>query len=218
VYNFAVNPSANERPGKFIVIEGLDGSGITEQAELLRDWLRHKYYALNRIAFTHEPSAGPIGQLLNLTMEGRLNLDEEAIALLFAADRNDHLTSFIRPRLNAGLHVLSERYYLSFYAYQAGQGLSMEWLRLLGKKWITPDIVIVLDTPLEQCMNNIRQRFQQTRYENMETLRKTWEEFRRLIAALKREGESIHVVDGSGGGDSVHQRIIPILHNIFTEK
>ena len=204
--------------GKFIIFEGLDGSGITEQADLLRDWLRRSGFDLNCIAFTHEPSEGPVGLMLNLVMQGRLDMDEEAIALLFAADRRDHLSRFIQPRLDNGIHVVSERYYLSFYAYQAGQGLSMQWLRTIGQTWRSPDLVIVLDTPLEQCMGNIDKRFAKARYENRKTLANTWDEFQRLIRVLQRDGEHISVVDGSGDGLQVHNQVLSLVAPLLTEE
>lgn len=210
-----MKPEKVSPSGKFIVFEGLDGSGITEQAELLRDWLRRSGYDLNRAVFTHEPSNGPVGLLLNLTMRGRLDMDEEALALLFAADRQDHLSRFIQPRLEQGIHVVSERYYLSFYAYQAGQGLSMEWLRTIGQRWRRPDQMIVLDTPLEKCLASIDRRFEKARYENEKTLSKTWDEFTILIRRLRSEGEQIQVVDGSGTGMDVHQRVLLLVSALF---
>ncbi len=210
-----MNTEIQTPPGKFIVIEGLDGSGITEQTELIREWLRHEDFDLNRVSFTHEPSDGPVGLMLDLVMQGRMDMDEETIALLFAADRRDHLTRFVLPRMEKGIHVVSERYYLSFYAYQAGQGLSMEWLRTIGKTWRRPDLVIVLDTPLEQCLTNINKRFSISRYEKEKTLQKTWDEFRRLIAALRHDGEKIHLVDGRDGGQPVHARILPLVQELL---
>jgi dTMP kinase len=205
--------------GKFITFEGLDGSGLTEQVELLKDWLRKSNYDLNQVEFTHEPSEGPVGLLLRMTLQGRLDMDEEAIALLFAADRQDHLSRFIEPRLNKGRHVVSDRYYLSFYAYQAVQGVSSTWLRQIGERWRKPDLAIFLDTPLEQCWRNVQDRFEQERYEiEQETLKKTEEEFRRLINILSNEGESIEIVNGKGPGEQVHQRILPLLRPIFDEE
>lgn len=204
--------------GKLIIFEGLDGSGLTEQVELLREWLRRTGYDLNQVAFTREPSEGPVGLSLRLTLQGRLDMDEETLALLFAADRRDHLYRFIRPRLDQGIHVVCDRYYLSFYAYQAGQGLSLEWLRFLGKTWIRPDLIIVLDTPLDQCLHSIEQRFARQRYEDPETLEKTWEQFQRLIKILLSEGERIEVIDGSGTLQEVHRRILPVLAPMFGRK
>ncbi len=66
---------SHKKRGKFIIIEGIDGSGITEQVELLKEWLRRTGYDLNRVAFTHEPSEEPVGLLLRLTLRGQLDLD-----------------------------------------------------------------------------------------------------------------------------------------------
>lgn len=197
--------------GKFIVIEGLDGSGITDQVDLLKEWLRHQNYDLSRVAFTHEPSEGPVGLLLRMTLLGRLDMDEETLALLFAADRRDHVGRFIKPSLTKGIHVISDRYYLSFYAYQAAQGLSLEWLRALGATWIRPDLTMVLDTPLEQCLVSIQKRLVRERYEEEAILRRTWEEYQRMISILRSEHEEIHLVDGTGTAQVVHQRVLPLV-------
>lgn len=199
----------SNRRGKFISFEGLDGSGLTEQVELLRDWLRRKQFDANWIAFTREPSNGPVGLLLRLVLQGRLDMEEEALALLFAADRYDHLSRFVLPRLTQGIHVVSDRYYLSFYAYQAGQGLQWEWLRGLGKFWDKPDLTIVLDTPVEKCLDSIARRFSTERYEQPHILQENWRQFQHLVQVLR--DDNIVVVDGSGSLEEVHQRVLRIV-------
>ena len=202
--------------GKFITFEGLDGSGLTEQVELLKTWLRNSQYDMHKVEFTHEPSEGPVGLLLRMTLQGRLDMDEEALALLFAADRQDHLSRFIQPRLEAGINVVSDRYYLSFYAYQTAQGLSLDWLRQVGSQWRRPDLAIFLDTPLEQCWQNIESRFTQERYERkLEKLGEIVWVFRKLIRTLLNEGEQIATVDGRGSGQQVHQRVLPLVAPLF---
>ena len=203
--------------GRFIVFEGLDGSGLTDQVESIRDWLRRSGHDLGSVAFTHEPSDGPVGLLLRLALQGRLDIDEETIALLFATDRNDHLERFILPRLERGIDVICDRYYLSFYAYQTGQGLPLRWLRFLGKAWLPPDLTIVLNTPLEQCLNSISGRFSQDRYEKPEILKQNWSQFQRLIKSFQSKGERIIVVDGSGTLEKVHERIVPIVAPMLSE-
>lgn len=202
--------------GKFITFEGLDGSGLTEQVELLKNWLRKRGHDLNTVEFTHEPSEGPVGLLLRMALQGRLDIDEETMALLFAADRQDHLSRFIQPRLDAGIDVVSDRYYLSFYAYQAGQGIPLQWLRQVGRAWRRPDLVIFLDTPLEQCWRNIQSRFERERYEKeRRSLEKTEREFRKLFNILISEGERIEHVDGKGSSKQVHRRILRLVVPIF---
>src|SRR5712692_10005996 len=109
----------NPHRGKLIVFEGLDGSGQTTQAQLLTKWFLEKR---NQLAYyTKEPTDGPIGALLKLALNNRLvcargskkpgPLDEVTMALFFAADRSDHLNSEIVPKLEDGIHVITDRYY-----------------------------------------------------------------------------------------------------------
>ncbi|HYY53573.1 MAG TPA: dTMP kinase, partial [Myxococcales bacterium] len=108
--------------GRFIALEGLDGSGTTTQAERIASVLRAQG---RRVLLTREPSDGPIGTLIRLALTGRLGLPqrsgpltEEALALLFAADRVDHLAAVIEPALERGELVVCDRYVLSSLAYQ----------------------------------------------------------------------------------------------------
>jgi dTMP kinase len=120
--------------------------------------------------------------------------------------------------MRRGIHVASERYYLSFYAYQATQGLSLEWLRSLGKGWMRPDLMIVLNTPLAQCLASIEARFARQRYENASTLRETWEQFQILMKVLISEGEQIVAVDGSGSLQEVWERVWAVVAPILDKE
>lgn len=97
--------------GRFIVLKGTDGSGITTQAELLKKWLDKQ----NRLSYlTKEPTAGPVGAIIRLALSRRLfsptnsttasqggysSLNSAAMALMFAADRMDHLATDILPKV-----------------------------------------------------------------------------------------------------------------------
>lgn len=141
-------------PGRFIVLEGTDGSGTTTQCELLVQALGRRGF---RAMATREPTRGPVGQLLRAALEKRLSrgagettqLDWRAMALLFAADRVDHVVEEIEPALNGGFWVVSDRYDLSSLIYQsltAPPGSSaLPWLRELNVKARRPDLVVVLD-------------------------------------------------------------------------
>jgi dTMP kinase len=96
--------------GRFIVLEGIDGAGTTTQAELLHQRLG--------LAITREPSRRSIGRVIREFLAGG-DVDERAMALLFAADRIDHLRGEIQPELERGQHVVSDRYVLSSIAYQS---------------------------------------------------------------------------------------------------
>jgi len=139
--------------GCFVVFEGIDGAGTTTQVERLARRLRGERRVVH---ITREPSDGPLGVQLRLALSGRLSLGSvnqaHAMALLFAADRLDHLDHEILPHLRDGAVVLSDRYDLSSLAYQwASAGAEadteqlLDWLRTLNRYARRPDATIVLD-------------------------------------------------------------------------
>jgi dTMP kinase len=137
--------------GKFIVLEGIDGSGTTTQLDRAVSYVR----TLGRSAVaTREPSGGPIGKLLREALIGRLKMpdgttmDGRTMALLFAADRIDHLQREIEPLLAAGTTVISDRYLLSSLAYQAEEA-ERDWVASLARNVLRPDLTILLDIPIE---------------------------------------------------------------------
>jgi dTMP kinase len=141
--------------GAFIVIEGTDGTGSTTQARILVDRLSHSTQRV--VKLTCEPSGGPIGTLLRQALSHRLVVpskegprapDWRTMALLFAADRMDHLDSLVEPTLRDGGVVVSDRYVLSSLAYQSatsGEGdQSLPWLTAINSRARTPDLTVVL--------------------------------------------------------------------------
>lgn len=124
----------------FIVIEGIDGSGKGTQAKLLKERLTD----LGKDVFlTSEPTKGPTGKLIREHLRDPF-LDDEALALLFASDRIEHLEKEIRPNLESGKFVISDRYVYSSIAYQ-GQKVDMEWVGDVNKYSDRPDLAILLD-------------------------------------------------------------------------
>jgi dTMP kinase len=138
-------------PPLLIVLEGIDGSGTTTQLGLLE---RHLQGRGRRVHATREPSTGPIGRLLREILLGGHRsptgepVDGLAMALLFAADRRDHLTREISPALAAGADVISDRYLLSSLAYQA-QEAERDWVAGLARDVRVPDLTLLLDLPVE---------------------------------------------------------------------
>src|SRR4030042_2031697 len=128
--------------GIFIVIEGLDGSGKTTQIHLLAQKLS-KNYPVN---LTAEPSRGKIGTFIRqcCLYEDR-RLPTEAEALLFAADRIEHLQNEIKPALDEGKIVVCDRYTYSSLAYQERAGLSLDWIQTLNKYALKPDLALFID-------------------------------------------------------------------------
>jgi dTMP kinase len=139
-------------PGLFVVFEGIDGAGTTTQCERYAARLR----AQGRLVHvTREPSTGPVGSMIRLALTHRLTLPEahqaQAMALLFAADRLDHVAAEIDPHLREGYVVISDRYDLSSLAYQSTTSSggddagTLSWIRELNRHARRPDVTLVLD-------------------------------------------------------------------------
>src|SRR5438270_289588 len=113
-------------PGRFIVFEGIDGSGTTTQVARRQ----HRWQGLGlQVHRTAEPSTGAVGRLLRQLLAGaEAPFDPHAMALLFAADRRDHLSREVRPLLEAGVHVLCDRYVLSSVVYQVAAGVPRDFV------------------------------------------------------------------------------------------
>jgi len=145
-----MNPPA--RKGRFVVLEGIDGAGTTTQAALAAKNLRAEGLSVWE---TREPSDGPIGTLARQALKGRLGLPaftggltERTLALMFAADRLDHLEAEILPSLRRGEVVICDRYLLSSLAYQ-GATCPIEWVEQINAGAISPDLTLFLDVGLE---------------------------------------------------------------------
>lgn len=146
-------------PGRFIVLEGIDGAGTTTHSKRLYKALRQRELGVEH---TCEPTSGPIGGLIRQVLQRRLLVSDSTglrpfawstMALLFAADRLDHLDSVIVPALRAGKIVISDRYDLSSLIYQsatspAGEGV-LPWIRALNERALRPDLTLVLDVSVE---------------------------------------------------------------------
>ena len=158
--------------GKFIVIEGGEGSGKDTQIELLKQAFAQRA----DIVFTREPGGTVLGaRLRDIVQDAKLEIAPEADLLLYSADRAQHLSEIVMPALRAGRHVVSNRFALSTIAYQLCGRERRELLsffrdvhrRILGDH--EPDAYILLD--IEPTVGLARKRSQgegTTRFENQE--------------------------------------------------
>jgi len=145
--------------GLFIALEGVDGAGTTTHSKRLVKSLQGRGLPVH---LTREPSDGPIGVMLRQVLTGRLVVPGVSgprppswttMALLFAADRLDHVEAEITPNLMDGVTVISDRYDHSSIAYQSVTGGGgdevVSWVKTLNKHARRPDLTVVLDIPPE---------------------------------------------------------------------
>jgi dTMP kinase len=146
--------------GLFITLEGIEGAGKTTQAAVLADALRMRGY---QVVVTREPGGTRTGELIRaIFLDSSVSLEVSAELLLVLADRAQHVREKLRPALEAGQIVISDRYSDSTTAYQGfGRGFDLkliEELNLLASDGINPDLTIVLDCEPEVGLVRTRAR------------------------------------------------------------
>jgi dTMP kinase len=187
----------DKQKGVFIALEGIDGSGKSTQAKRLASRLASLGI---RCYQTREPTDSPIGSLIHQMMTGRIAADNRVIASLFIADRVDHLLNGVDGicrKIDAGVAVVTDRYYFSSYAYH-GVDLDMDWViegNRVSAQLLRPTLTVFLDLPVEKALERIEcGRFHTELFEKKERLlavrAKYFEAFDKL-----REVENVAVID-----------------------
>jgi dTMP kinase len=186
--------------GRFLVLEGLDGAGTTTQSRLLGERLRAEG---RKAHVTAEPSGGPVGALLRQVLQKRINggagdgFDPHALALLFAADRLDHLSAEVLPRLAAGEDVVSDRYTLSSLAYQSITTGDAAWVEEINGRARAPDLTIFLRVRPGLALGRRRGAGSTPElYEVDAFQRQVALSYERAVSSLQAGGQRIEVLDG----------------------
>jgi dTMP kinase len=194
--------------GMFICIEGLDGSGKTTQAQILTERLSKNY----RIMLTAEPSRGKTGTYIR---EGCLyeekRLPTVAEALLFAADRVEHVENEIKPALEQGKVVICDRYIYSSYAYQGSAGLNLGWIKRINSYALKPDYAVFVDVTPERVLERLRRK-----KSVMETLQ-IQRSVREVYLTFVRKGE-LALIDGEGTRDEVADALISKVQGLLATR
>jgi dTMP kinase len=185
--------------GRFVVLEGLDGAGTTTQSRLLGDRLRAEG---RRVHVTAEPSSGPVGSLVRQVLTKRVanpegGFDPAALALLFAADRLDHVSVEIAPRLLRGVDVVSDRFTLSSLAYQGITTGDMGWVEVVNARAAVPDLTVFLEVAPARALRRRRAASDTPElYEVDAFQREVARSYARALERLRRTGQNVVVLDG----------------------
>lgn len=191
-----------KKRGAFICIEGLDASGKTTQARrLVRELRKRGFEAL----YTTEPSGGEIGKFIRTYILQRKKRVPIAVeALLFAVDRVDHLEHRVKPALQEGKIVVSDRYVYSSLAYQGAAGLDLNWIEEINRSIVTPDLAIYIDVPPEVVVKRIKRK--KSVMERLEVQRKVREVYVKFV-----EDGRLMRVDGNRPKDEVLKDILEFV-------
>ncbi len=202
--------------GKFIVFEGLDGSGKGTQIRLLEKRL----VADGRsVVLTAEPTESTLGGIIRDALAGDPARSPSELAALFVSDRIRHCQDpkkGIKAMLDAGKDVICDRYYFSSFAYQ-GIDTDLDWVMKMNldcPETLTPDVCIFLDVDPEVCMKRIDSSRAFTEiYEKASTLTRIRSRFFEVFSRLG-EKENIKIVDAARAPEEIAGDIFEIVNNL----
>lgn len=196
----------NSYPGKFIVIEGLDGSGKSSQIDLLSIFLAKKG---KQILATKEPTTdSEAGKEIAAVLAGEIKKDAFQLQKLFAKDRHHHIEKTVIPALAKEKFIVCSRYILSSLAYGVSEGLKWEAIMEINEDFLLPDVTILVDVSPERCMERIAIRGEPQKYfEKLEKLKKVNEFYHKLASMF----DNVFVVNGDRSIEEVFESIKRII-------
>jgi len=193
---------AMAKRGTFICIEGIDGCGKTTQARRLVRNLRRKGFDA---VYTTEPSSGKVGRLIRryvLDRKKRVLIALEA--LLFAADRVDHVETEIKPALEKGKVVVCDRYVYSTLAYQGAAGLDLKWIEQINRFALVPDLALFLDVPPDIVVKRFKPK--RSVMETPQNLQRVREVYMKMVG----DGRLV-LLDGNKTVDDVADDVLKVV-------
>jgi dTMP kinase len=205
------------RDARFIVLEGLDGAGTTTQtAKLQARCTRRGIPSF----LTNEPTSDPVGTFIRRLLTGQergsdgssYRPDEDVMGLLFAADRLAH-SRVIDARLEAGEHVICDRYVYSSMAYQTlDPAVSAEWVIDVNQGCAVPDMTVFLKVPVEVCVQRLSaRRGNAAVYETRALLETVARNYEKLVHVYQAHFGPVVTLDGTKDVDEVHAAVVEAI-------
>lgn len=199
--------SLQTRRGRFITLEGIDGAGKSTHLAWLLEWLRR---CGHDVVATREPGGTPLGEVLReIVLHQPMHLETEAL-IMFAA-RREHIEAVIKPALEAGRWVVSDRFTDATFAYQGGgRGLERERIEVL-EKWVhgglQPDLTLLFDLPTDVALRrladtgNAPDRFEREQAAFFTRVREAY------LDRARRDPGRVRVIDASRTLDQVKSQL-----------
>ena len=203
----------NIRP-KFITLEGVDGAGKSTHINFIKKYLADKSL---KYLFTREPGGTVLGEKLReILLHDEMTPETES--LLMFAGRNEHVYKIIKPNLNKGINVVSDRFTDATYAYQSG-GKNVEFSKItILKDWVhkdlKPDLTILFDLPIEVSLSRLKTNG------NLDKFEKEAADFHKRIRnsyleLAKKETQRFKIVNSDQNINLIEKEIISILDKLF---
>lgn len=194
--------------GRFIVIDGPDGTGTSLHAKMLTQTLRDTHVDA---ILTAEPTDGPIGTFIRAQLKKEtFTLSSDAIQLLFCADRAEHVATVIEKNLELGKIIVCDRYVPSTIIYGDVLGLDVDWLLKINARFRIPDVTIFTLPPFEVALQRVMRREEHDAFEKEELMKKIHDGYHKYA---ERHPE-IHVIDTSGEKEEVAKQILEIIESL----
>ena len=199
----------------FVVFEGCDGSGTTTQLNILEKFFLPNKPGLPPFYKTFEPTKGSIGQIIRLGLREEIILGPQTIAMLFAADRNEHLfgTSGIVERCKRGELVVCDRYFPSSLVYR-GITCGDELPARLNQDFPRPELLLFFDLESEIALKRIGKRAHREIYEYMDFQVQVRQRYKTLLPQLEAQGVRVQTIDASVPPEDVAQNVREIIQEL----
>jgi len=196
----------NTFEGKFIVFEGLDGSGQSTQAGLLKEFLMKKGF---NVVLTKEPTLySEAGKRIRKILDKEIKVSPKELQELMVEDRKEHLEKVIIPALKEEKIVISDRYFLSTFAFGSADGLDLQELIKMNNQFLYPDTVFLLKVSPSICIERIKNRGDRVDlFEKEGKLSEVWKTYKILPDRL----ENIFIIDGEKSIEKVFEKVKEII-------
>ncbi len=209
----------NTYPGKFISIDGIDGSGKSTQINFIERYFSDKGY---QIFSGHEPTNGEFGKAIHDILSGKLPIPKNPLKFqeLYVRDRYEHLLLNIIPSLKKENSIyVADRYFLSTLAYGMAGGISFDSLihiheKILGRDFIVPDVMFIIDVDASlsaERLNKLKGKNIDFFEKKRDFLEKTAKEF----LSLKEKFDNIYIINGNETIEKVSEEIEEVLNKKF---